>query len=442
MSGETTDNPLAALLALEEHARQAANSMEIAFVMVNETRFLAPYRQAALFTDADGVMAVSGVSGVERDAPFTLWLERVFRHLERNAQNACLVGPELLLGRDGEEWSEWLPRHGLWVALRSPDGTRPGSLLFVRDEPWSEAETTLLARAVAMFGPVFSWHCRASSFKAGWRRIRKRTAWRLGFAVAGALLLAMPVRLSVLAPAEVVASNPAVVRSPLEGVIERVLVKPNQAVSEGQLLFVLDRTSLEGKLEVARRGLATARAELEQNTQQAFFEIKAKAQLSILTSRAEERVAEVAQLEELLARCDVRAPRRGLALIDDPSEWAGRPVAVGEKVVAVADPGDVEMEAWLSPADVIELEGGGPAMLFLNTDPLSPLGARLEYVAFEATLLPDGTLGHRVRAAFEKSEDRPRLGLKGTARLDGRRVALAYWLLRRPLAAVRRTLGL
>jgi len=42
----------------------------------------------------------------------------------------------------------------------------------------------------------------------------------------------------------------------------------------------------------------------------------------------------------------------------------------------------------------------------------------------------------------ESGQDRPRLGLKGTVRLDGHRVPLIYWLLRRPLAVVRTFVGI
>ena len=47
----------------------------------------------------------------------------------------------------------------------------------------------------------------------------------------------------------------------------------------------------------------------------------------------------------------------------------------------------------------------------------------------------------RVRARIEEGQA-PRVGLKGTARISGRWTPLSYWLLRRPLAAIRTTLGL
>ena len=435
-----SDNPLINLLGLEEHARRAANSTELGFVMVNDSRALAFYRQAALFIDGEGLKAVSGVAGIEAGAPFTLWLERMFKRLA--SDDVRQVGPADLDGADSEEWSEWLPPHALLLPLKGRDDKWLGCLLFARDEDWGEQDIALLTRASDFYGHAWAVLHRPSPVTEWKRKITSIPRYRLKLVVGIVLALLFPVRLSVLAPAEVVAHNPAVIRSPMDGVIEKVHVRPNQPVGEGDLLFELDRTTLTGKLEVAKKALSTAQAELDQATQQAFFDSKAKGQLAIIRARIEERSAEAAQLEDLMARSQVKAPRAGVAVLDDPAEWQGRPVNVGEKVLAVASPNDVEVEAWLAPADVIALEKGDPVSLFLNADPLSPVSAKLLYVTYEAIPQPDGTLGHRVRAELVKGESGPRLGLKGTARLDGHRVALIYWLARRPLAVVRNFVGL
>ena len=433
------DNPLLALLGLEEHARKAANSTELGFVMVNDSRALAAYRQAALLIDGEGLKAVSGVAGIETGAPFTLWLERIYKRLAtdeiRKADSADLDGA------DAEEWAEWLPPHALLLSLKDCDGNRLGLLLLARDEEWTDQDIALLARASDFYAHAWAVLHHPSPITAWKQKLTAIPKWHLKLAAGIILVLLFPVRLSVLAPAEVVAHDPAVIRSPMEGVIEKVLVRPNQPVAEGDMLFELDRTTLTGKLEVAKKALSTAQAELDQATQQAFFDPKAKGTLAVIRARIEERSAEAAQLEDLMARSQVKAPRAGVAVLDDPAEWQGRPVNVGEKVLAVASPNDVEVEAWLAPADVIALEKGDPVSLFLNAEPLSPVSARLLYVTYEAIPQPDGTLGHRVRAELAKGEAGPRLGLKGTARLDGHRVPLIYWLARRPLAVVRNFLG-
>jgi hypothetical protein len=64
----------------------------------------------------------------------------------------------------------------------------------------------------------------------------------------------------------------------------------------------------------------------------------------------------------------------------------------------------------------------------------------MRYVAHGPVERPDGSFAYRMRATVEGSTAH-RVGLKGTARIDGERVPLVYWALRRPWAAVRAWLG-
>ena len=48
---------------------------------------------------------------------------------------------------------------------------------------------------------------------------------------------------------------------------------------------------------------------------------------------------------------------------------------------------------------------------------------------------------YRVRGQID-ADPSPRVGLKGTAKISGRWTVLSYWILRRPLAVIRTTLGI
>jgi hypothetical protein len=433
---------MSVLIGLVQRARKAVSAEEVAFIMVNETIMLTPYRQAVLWRRGGGMAAASGLSALDRNAPFILWMEKLCRALAED-----LDGPRKLTAKDiapdlSEDWPEWLPANVLAVPLVSPGDDPLGILLFGREEAWSEAETRFVAEAAGTYALAWAYHLRPNGLQElrnRWMRFPRRRWWA---AVAVLAVALFPVRMSVLAPGEVAARDPAVLRSPLEGVVEHVVVVPNQKVEPGQLLFELDTSLIRGKLDVAQKALGTALAEYEQAAQQAFFDLKAKAQLGVLAGRIEERRADVSTLSDQLARSRVVAPRAGLVVLDDPSEWIGRPVIVGERVLAVSDERDTEIEAWLSPSDMIDLPENGPVTLFLNVDPIHPVRARLRYVGYESLMRPDGTIAHRVRAALTPGEEGPRLGLKGTVRLDGHRVPLIYWLLRRPMAVVRQTLGM
>jgi multidrug efflux pump subunit AcrA (membrane-fusion protein) len=73
-------------------------------------------------------------------------------------------------------------------------------------------------------------------------------------------VLCLPVRLTVLAPGELVPANPATIRAPLDGVIADFAVRPNQMVAAGAPLFSFDQAPIDSRLSVAREALGTAEA--------------------------------------------------------------------------------------------------------------------------------------------------------------------------------------
>jgi hypothetical protein len=194
-------------------------------------------------------------------------------------------------------------------------------------------------------------------------------------------------------------------------------------------------------MQVATQALATAQAEYRQYAQQALSDPRSKSQLAILNGKIEEKRAEADYAKDQYERSRVTAPQDGIALFDDPSEWIGKPVQTGERIMRVAAPDDVEVEAWLPIGDAIPLPDDASVSLYLATSPLSPISARVRYVAHDAVPRPDGTYAYRVRAKLDEHVDR-RVGLKGTAKLSGGWVPLAYWMLRRPLATIRQHIGL
>ena len=447
-------NPLLTLLGLARRARGAGSADELAFLLVNDSLALAPYRQAALWFADGGVRALSGVVAVDANVPYAHWVARVGRHLAAGEGGVRCVTAADLAEPDAAEWGEWLPEFALWLPIpgAASDDGEPGAggLLLAAERRWSDEATALLAEWVDTW--AHAW--RARTRPALWRRARRMTRdwlrpqdgkpwWkqrRVRLAALIAAVLLFPVRLSVLAPGELVAANPATIRAPLDGVLGQFHVRPNEAVKAGQPLFSFDEAAIAARLDVAKQALASAQVEYRQFAQQAVSDVKSKAQLASLLGRIEEKRSEADYLRDQLERSRVVAPQDGVALFDDPTEWIGKPVQTGERIMRIAAPGDVEVEAWLAIGDAIALPDEAPVSLYLAASPLTSVAARVRYVAHDATLRPEGSYAYRLRARLAEGNDQ-RVGLKGTAKVYGARVPLIYWMLRRPLATIRQALG-
>jgi len=441
-----------ALSELARRSRQAGSDRELGFLLVNDTLGLAHYRQAALWLADEGVWSLSGVVQVDANVPYAQWLDAVARHL----QDLGSDGPRLFSALDlppelADQWAQWWPEYGLWMASTAPKVT--GGVIFVSDEAWLPADMEALHEWSEIWWHAFgALHRPRMARLRGWRgRLSKALAWRsdrswwrqrrLWVLVLLAAVMAWPVRLSVLAPGELVPSSPLVIRAPLDGVIDLFHIQPNEQVQAQQPLFSFDEIVIQSRLDVALQALATAETDYRQTSQMALSDARSKPQLGLLLGKIEERRAEIDYLKEQRTRARVLAPQAGVVLMDDPSEWIGRPVATGERILRIATLDDVEVEAWVPIADAVQMEVGDEVNLYLSASPLSPVSATLRYMAHEAVQRPDGAYAYRVRAALS-AKTTHRVGLKGTAKLQGSWVPLAYWVFRRPWATVRAYLGL
>jgi len=436
---------LVTLLHLEQRSFAAATPEVLGFTIANETLALVAYRQAAFFVMAASgkpeLVTASGMVSVAEDSPYAVWLGRFAQTfpLEPGCHRLdfASASPDFADG-----WQEWLPAHLLVAPLAGPDGRVVGMVMYAREAVWSEQEIALLDRLHLTYG-----HClwavagRRRSLAKAFARLTPGWLLRWGLPALLAILL-IPVRLTALAPAEVIALDAVAVAAPQDGVVRTFHVLPNQPVKKGDALFSLDDTALKSRLEVAAKALEIARAEALAIQQRAFDDLKSKAELAAAIGRVQEKEAELIAVETLLSRVTVTADRDGIAVFADPNDWLGRPVQTGERVMQLADPRNAGVLVWLPVADAINLEPGAPLRLFLHTRPLAPLSAKVIQTSYQAVVSPEGVSAYRLRARFDQGETLPRIGLRGTARVSGEWAVLGYYILRRPIAALREWTGL
>ncbi|QDG57969.1 MULTISPECIES: efflux RND transporter periplasmic adaptor subunit [Pseudomonas] len=427
----------ARFLDLERLTRAARTLDQLAYSLVNDGQALFGFRHAALLI-AGKVRAVTGVSMVEPNAPFVAFVEHAVAEAFKQGRSApaTVLPIEAFSTAVREDWQSLSAPHVFWLPLLDHHGEVFGGVWLARDTPWSPPEQVLLAQL-------------GDTYSHAWLALQPRRPWRLRFTRKRQLLLAaavvlgllIPVRQSVLAPAQVVPLGGRVVAAPLDGVIAEFLVKPNQAVKSGDLLVRFESTTLKAQADVAQRALGVAEAELKANAQRAFADAESNSKIDLLAARVEQKRAERNYAEQLLKRSEVRAERDGIAVFADAERWTGKPIQTGERLMDIADPAQAELRIELAVGDAIALATDAEVALFLDSDPLQRYAARVERVAYEAQPTPSGQLAYRVDAAFNESPP-PRIGLRGTAKLFGQRAPLALYLLRRPLAGLRQSVGL
>jgi multidrug resistance efflux pump len=454
------------LIRIEGELRACASHEALCQHLANEPVALLPFGQALVF-EADArqgfiawrqrkaraashphvrwrTVAVSGLAAANRDAPATRWYENMAAQAALHSlRTDAIYLFELPTHADPADpcTGDTALHHLMWVPVAEAGQPVRFGWLLARETPWEPAHEKLAARLAEAYAHGFSaLEGRTRPPPTG--RGRRLAAVAALAAVLLALVL-VQVPLTTLAPVEVTPQQPFVVAAPMPGVVERILVAPGAQVVEGMPLVQLTDTSLRSDADVASQKLAVAGAKMLRLQQAAVDDDTAKRELAIARSETGVARAERDYAEAVLDRSVIRARQAGVALYGDPRDWAGRPVAVGEAIMRVADPQRVEYRIKVPVADAVNVRENARVKVFLDAAPLAPLEARVVRAAYKAEADAAGVSSYTVLARGKDAQGAPaRLGLRGTARVYGEPVSLMYYLLRRPLTAARQWTGL
>jgi multidrug resistance efflux pump len=466
-AGEANAVPAEAFQALSTlhqvslEAFLSSSEQELVFRMLNRSVALVPYGRAVLWSLEGGrpeALGVSGKSDLNKRSPLMQTYARLVERLT-DRQTPRQLGPEDTPGAE-EEWRELVGEgheaRVWWQPVQSGETLVAGLWLerWSGHPEWSDRDARMLGSLTVAYGAAWEKLVR----RTGWtQRLRRSLTRTRMLVVAAALVLALVflrVPLRITAPCEVIPREPQVVAAPLDGVIAEIKVEPGDPVEEGDLLFVYDSRGVDEELAVAAQQVRIISSNLERAKVLSLGgDAESRAELIFLQNRLAQEKIRLAAARERHAKLQVRAPAAGVVLLDDPDQWSGRPVRVGERVLSVVDPARTQLAIWLPEDDNIPFDEEQPVQVFLSVAPHTTLTADLAYIARHVTLTPEGVPSFRAEATWRPGktpagESLPlsrgvdiRIGLTGQSVLYGERVSLGYWLARKPLAALRRFFG-
>lgn len=441
---------LATLLVLDEEIRKLTNIREFGFFSTNETHRLIPYHTAYLWQAKEFIgthlVAQSGVAEIDLHAPGNQWLIRKINevrvmpiskeiHQLSHEENPEIATDESVLD---EEWPEGLPNYSLWCPLLDKAEKITGGLVFFRETAFVENEVKMLRWLIASY--QYTWQVLTKPHKVpSWEKFKDRPHMiALGIIILGVLLF--PIKLSVFGDGTVIPKAPVLINAPLQGVIKAFAVKPGDHVKAGQLLLTMDKTDLDASVEVSKKDYLLTEAKLRTAINQGFENKEVRSEIPILQAQLTIDKARLDYANELLTKTNIVSPIDGVVIFDSKEDWVGQPVRTGERILIVADLRQVELKITIPVANSIELAVGNQGEFFLYGQ-LKALPVKVESLGYNAKLMPDKVLAYQLTANFSDPTDLPQLGAQGTVKIYGHYVPIIYYLLRRPLQALRQTLG-
>ena len=443
--GQAAQLGAATLLAIESKVRAAKDETELLHLIANELRKLVAGRQVIVLRDAGAarfeVACISSLVLTDKETPFVRWIEGMVHQIvsERGATEGFEFELPAFVAKEAAETRNYPFGCFVWQPMRLVSGETFAGVLVARERRWSDQDKKIIARETAVFASAWQ-----ALFGAKALRPRKRLGrkGRMAIVAAGIAMALLPVPMTTLAPVEIVGAQPQRVTAPLDGVIKEILVEPNRVVDVGQQLLRFEETTLRNRLHLAHQEMLLAKARFDRVSQASFLDDKARHELAQARAEFDLKNAEREYAADLLARSVITAERKGILVYSDKDRWIGRPVKTGERIMQIVDPNEIIAKIELPVADAIVLERGARVRLFLDANPLAAVRARLKSEGYQAEPNVTQQLVYRLYAEIEDSIDGVRIGARGTAQLQGSYVPLVFYLLRRPISALRQNIGL
>ena len=431
---------LQTLMGLENEALAANDLIALKHIAVNRPRDLLQTGHIFWITRSGHkikIDAISSQSNIDKTTPFVQWMTRQLSLRARQGDLNDLNRWEFDNSRDDTPFT--YPFTQALYAPLAPDPQR-GGLLFTREHPFKEVDSHLVRRLAKIFGmaAIVTRRKRRKTVS-----VNKRLAlW--GAAALLALVLAIPVPMTTLAPAEIVAGAPHIITAPFDGVIEDILVPPNTDIQKDTAILRFVDTAYRNDFILADKEEAIADAKLRQAAVSSFVSPTAKRDIAIAEAEKALASARKNYAQDRLAKTVIHSPKQGLAIYSDPADWRGRHVTTGEAIIEIADTADLRLriDAPLSMGE--SLKDGTRIKLFLDNAPLNSLEAELTSASYYANSMPGGHMAYEAYAdlQLENTQALPRIGARGVAKIYGRKAPLGYWLFRRPLTLMRQSFGI
>lgn len=239
-------------------------------------------------------------------------------------------------------------------------------------------------------------------------------------ALAAAMLVPVPYRIG--APARIEGSVQRALAAPTDGFVQQVHARPGDTVKAGQVLVEL----AEQDLQIERRKWESELAQHE-NAYGAALAHADRAQLVINQAKAAEARAQLALLEQQLARSRVQAPFDGIVIKGDLTQSLGAPVQRGDTLLTLAPNNQFRLIVEVDERDIADIRSGQTGRLALAAMPGDALGLSVERITPVATT-SEGRHFFEVEAKLDITAVPLRPGLQGVAKIDaGSRSTAWIW---------------
>jgi multidrug resistance efflux pump len=411
----------ASLLQLENDCRNAQNKKELEFIIVNNTSKLIEYEKAILLYSNNNskykIQTISDIAVVDRNIPYSQFVESLANGIKKNIN----------------------PQEPFFVDLEKELLEEDAILLLLRKKIFEDKEKLILEHISNSFS-YFILSEKNLESKSFFNRIKSMGYFKY-MIIFLVLLMFVPVQMNLLAPLTVIPKEPQIVTAPVDGVIERVFVKPNQKIKANDRLIKFDSTQIENRYFIAKKSLELSKTTLYAIKQNSFYNKDSKNKISQLKAEVKLKQSQLEFEKQVLEKSVIYSANNGEVIIDNPSALIGKYVSTGEKIFRIANPKHIELQIMVPVEDMIFIQKGYKIKLFLDNNPIKSYSGTVEYISYNPTVSNQNVLAYEVIGSFDDKNNIPNIGLKGTAKIYAGETTLFFYLFRKPITKLRQVIG-
>ncbi len=437
---------------LQKTVRHTSSLKDLEFQFVNAPYKLVPYEQAIFWLYDHHHIRIRSVSGggqIDTKSPFSVWfcdvvtsyIKSVGTHWD-GAVHCGIVKPDDMPQALQKDWADYAHKSGLLIIFKSKEHGVLGGLWFDRKTPFNPAEAKLLEELCDQYCASLQNALETQQKNPVFGIWGKLNQYKKAIFIGLVFLCFLPVRLSITAPAEIVAKDAEIIAASYDGIVREVLVVPGSDVQQGQDIVQMDQTVLKAEAEIAKQALDIVRANISQTKRVAISNPEKNADLGLLREELKLKQLEYDYAQQLLQRSTIQSNTSGVAIYADKSSIEGAPFATGQTILQIANPQNTELLLRIPIDSLVPFNKDHSIRFYLNMLPLKSIKAQIHTLGFQASPDPDGLLSYKARADIaENNNDVLRIGWKGSAKIYGHWTVLSYAIIRRPLASLRQIIG-
>ncbi len=329
--------------------------------------------------------------------------------------------------------------HGSAAVLTVPltrMGEGVGALCLERSRPFTNEDIELAEGLAALLGPLTEIQRAAERgpVERTWEAMRDvwfrfvgpgHAAWKL----AGLVIALATIFFSfatgtyrVAADTRVEGAIQRALAAPFEGYIGEAAKRPGDLVKQGEAVARLE----DRDLQLERMKLSSRREQLYKQYREALANHE-RSDIRVIGSQVEQADAELAIVEEKLARTAISAPFDGVVVSGDLTQKLGAPVQRGDVLFEIAPLEDYRVVLKVDERDIRDVAAGQHGELLLQSMPSDRQPITVARVTPVSTP-EDGRNYFRVEAKLDRGIERLRPGMEGVAKVEvGDRKLIWIW---------------